>query len=557
MSATARFSLERTIGLVLGVVLIALSVLSFVAHRQFAGLEQTTRWAIESRETVLALESLVRAVVDAETGQRGYLLTSRDRYLGPYRSGVDATLLGLADIRRRTESDPLQAARFDRLQALTQSKLAELAYTIALHPVDPAASLAVVRGNDGQHYMDEIRGTAAAMSRHERGQLASRSDAARVARSRTETMIGGALTLLFAFAGASYLLVRSELRRRAAVTAELLESRRRLAQNEALLKAVTDHMPGLIAYIDRGETYRFTNAHYKTLYGLEPASYIGKSIADVLGADAYRAVREKVDAALRGEPQSFERQGNPRGVESHFKVDYIPDADARGEVAGFFMLVVDITERKQAELRLLHQERLLRTDITSLQESRLRLEALARVDALTGLANRRQFDERLGRALARAARERRPLALMYLDLDHFKSINDSLGHDQGDCVLREFAARLDEAVRSTDLAARLGGDEFVVLLEGPGSEDDARRTANRILAAVRADFMLTKGPMQITASIGVAFTDDGDLPAELLLKCADEALYRSKRAGRDRFHLDRVVAGSARPAIRLEAVAIG
>ena len=351
MSATARFSLERTIGLVLAVVLTALSVLSFVAHRQFAGLEQTTRWAIESRETVLAIESLLRAVTDAETGQRGYLLTSQDSYLAPYRSGVASTVRQLADIKQRIEADALQLARFDRLQALTQSKLAELAYTVALHPVDEAAALAVVRGNGGQQYMDEIRSAAATMSRHEQTQLASRSAAVRAARSRTEWLLGGALALLFAFAGAAYGLVRSELRRRAAAAAELLESRRRLMQNEALLKTVTDHMPGLIAYIDRSETYRFTNAHYETLYGLEPASFLGKTAADVLGPEAHAAVRGKIDAVLRGEPQSFERQGRPRGVEAHFQVDYIPDTYADGKVCGFFMLVVDITERKLADQR--------------------------------------------------------------------------------------------------------------------------------------------------------------------------------------------------------------
>jgi diguanylate cyclase (GGDEF)-like protein len=176
-------------------------------------------------------------------------------------------------------------------------------------------------------------------------------------------------------------------------------------------------------------------------------------------------------------------------------------------------------------------------DISALKETQHRLDMLASIDTLTGLPNRRQFDERLRDAMARTRRSATTMAVMFLDIDHFKSINDTLGHGVGDMVLKEFGARLQRQMRSTDVVARLAGDEFVVLVEGMRDVEELTALAGKIVHAVRPPLVFEGRSVPITTSLGVAtYEGDGRSPVELLA-AADRALYAAKRQGRDRFSL--------------------
>ena len=157
------------------------------------------------------------------------------------------------------------------------------------------------------------------------------------------------------------------------------------------------------------------------------------------------------------------------------------------------------------------------------------VERLATRDSLTGLANRRLFDESLHREVARAQRLDAPLSLLVLDVDHFKQVNDTYGHQTGDAVLREVAHALVANTKNFDVAARYGGDEFVVLLPGC-SRDDAMRVAQR----VRGEIAHQVGEAPVTISAGVATVPDNAVDAERLMAAADAALYDAKRTGRDR-----------------------
>jgi diguanylate cyclase (GGDEF)-like protein len=167
------------------------------------------------------------------------------------------------------------------------------------------------------------------------------------------------------------------------------------------------------------------------------------------------------------------------------------------------------------------------------------LQRLARIDTLTGLANRRQFDELLEQSLARRRRAKRPLALIFLDIDHFKTINDTHGHGAGDAVLKEFAARMQASVRETDVAARLAGDEFVVILDGLATSDEAAEVATKLLQAIRVPMALGEEVLNVTASLGLAWLDgSNEIDAEALMLRADRALYRAKEGGRDALAVD-------------------
>ncbi|MCB2188657.1 MAG: diguanylate cyclase [Deltaproteobacteria bacterium] len=185
--------------------------------------------------------------------------------------------------------------------------------------------------------------------------------------------------------------------------------------------------------------------------------------------------------------------------------------DAAGRTTHYVALFHDISESKQSEERMWRQ---------------------AHHDALTGLPNRLLFQDRLAMALGRARRRRQQVAVVFLDLDGFKEINDTLGHAAGDLVLQEAAARLTGALREEDTVSRLGGDEFLMILPEVAGPAEARQAGRRILAALAPPFILAGREITVGASLGVALfpRHAGDL--DTLIRCADQAMYQAKRAGR-------------------------
>jgi len=169
-----------------------------------------------------------------------------------------------------------------------------------------------------------------------------------------------------------------------------------------------------------------------------------------------------------------------------------------------------------------------------LGEAKSRIEAISRTDSLTGLANRRSFMERLQESISLAERHQQELCLLMADLDHFKRVNETHGHEAGDRVLQSFAAVLSRSCRKEDLAARAGGEEFFVLLPMT-SEEDALRMGVRICASMRSFDVLEQGA-PATVSVGVASHHHGDSPDQVLGR-VEQALYRAKEQGRDRVSL--------------------
>ena len=195
--------------------------------------------------------------------------------------------------------------------------------------------------------------------------------------------------------------------------------------------------------------------------------------------------------------------------------------DEAGEPLVFQGTLVDFTDYKRAEDA--------RTALT------LELAHQAQHDALTGLPNRLLFQDRLGQALAQASRKGAQVAVLYMDLDRFKHINDTLGHSVGDALLRQVAARLDESLRKSDTLARLGGDEFTVVLGELAEPGDAMRVGRTLVEAMRKPFHVDGRELYVSVSLGISmFPIDGD-DAETLMVNADVAMYRAKEMGRDTF----------------------
>ncbi|RUP30663.1 MAG: EAL domain-containing protein [Curvibacter sp.] len=178
------------------------------------------------------------------------------------------------------------------------------------------------------------------------------------------------------------------------------------------------------------------------------------------------------------------------------------------------------------------------SDISTQKQHEMRLEHIAHYDALTGLPNRVLLSERLNAALPEARRQGQPLALVFLDLDGFKAVNDSYGHDKGDKLLQTLAERLQGALRNGDTLARLGGDEFVAVLVGLPREDDALPVLERLRASASAPVRIEGTDLEVSASLGVTFYPQvGEVDADQLLRQADQAMYQAKLAGRNRYQI--------------------
>ncbi len=172
-----------------------------------------------------------------------------------------------------------------------------------------------------------------------------------------------------------------------------------------------------------------------------------------------------------------------------------------------------------------------------IRDSEVRFRHMAEHDSLTGLATRPVLHERLGQALARAARDQTHVALLMLDLDRFKQINDTLGHDAGDHTLRVTAERITDVVRRTDTVARIGGDEFVVLIGDLADPEDAEKVAEKIVAGLSAPIEIQNTMVPVSASVGICTVAGSEMDAAALLKSVDAALYHAKAQGRNCFQM--------------------
>jgi diguanylate cyclase (GGDEF)-like protein/PAS domain S-box-containing protein len=279
-------------------------------------------------------------------------------------------------------------------------------------------------------------------------------------------------------------------------------------------------LPDLIYAKDTESRFVIGNIAVARLMGATPDELLGKTdfdfypqeLAKQYYADEQEIIRSGQPLINREEPLMDQLTGR-KGWLSTTKV---PLRNSEGKIVGIVGIGQDITERKRAEEKLAY---------------------MATHDALTGLPNRWLFNDRLTLELARAYRNRQKVAVMLLDLDHFKDVNDTLGHTVGDKLLQVVGERLMSIVRKSDTVARMGGDEFMLLSLFPGirREEDAVKIAQRILQAFRKPFIFDDHEIRITTSIGIAIYPYDGKDADTLIKNADIAMYQAKARGRDNY----------------------
>jgi diguanylate cyclase (GGDEF)-like protein/PAS domain S-box-containing protein len=289
------------------------------------------------------------------------------------------------------------------------------------------------------------------------------------------------------------------------------EIHERLAASEERFRSLVQHSSDIAMILEPDMRITYVSPSVR-LFGYDAAQITGTSFVDYCHPDdaetaiaCFRQLESEPGCAVTFEVRVRDAYGHYRWVEQVL-ANHVGDPAVRGIVGN----LRDVTERKRAEQNL---------------------DRLALTDTLTGLPNRTEFTNRLREAVARSTESGNRVTVVFLDIDQFKLINDSLGHDRGDDLLREVSGRLRSRVRDCDLVARFGGDEFVVLVEG-GDESLPTQVAERMASAFETPIELTDGTFFATASIGVASTPPFD--ADTVLRNADAAMYRAKELGRSR-----------------------
>jgi diguanylate cyclase (GGDEF)-like protein/PAS domain S-box-containing protein len=292
---------------------------------------------------------------------------------------------------------------------------------------------------------------------------------------------------------------------------DFVTARQALEEARARLSQFAENIPYPITYVDCDFRLIFINRAYEAATGMGASELLGKRISEARGADLWGRHRPHYERALCGEPAEFTRLVDlPEQGSRWMRTSYVPDRDAEGRVVGIYSMLVDVHD-----LKLRQQQ----------------LERSIERDPVTEVLSRRAIIDRIEAALA--DRRSACVALFFVDLDGFKTVNDVLGHRDGDAVLARVGQALAAAVRSEDSVGRFGGDEFLVLARVP-DRAAAEAVAQQLVAAIAACSSGMPALARVSASVGFALAPDDAETALKLVQRADDAMYCAKRSGKNR-----------------------
>lgn len=431
---------------------------------------------------------LGRAVAETSAGP-GLL-----REVRASRESFDLTLHRLLEVRRTTEVEGLDASvgDFRRSADATLRMIADGQPTLSASVVEPGADVAA------RSLLEQLN-AAAEESGEWADNLEKRGDV-------------GSLIVLLAAGSIVWLLLRQTERARRHAD----RSTARAASHERF-RSLVQHSSDVITITDAVGKIVYQSPSVTPVFGYQPRDLVGTELQRLVHPDDVRAVvKTLIETAKASSSERIEcRVRSASGAWVHVESAVTARLDDPA-IKGMVLNTRDITERKELEDQLAHQ---------------------AFHDSLTGLANRALFRDRVEHALSRMRRRPHPVSVLLLDLDGFKTLNDSLGHGFGDAFLIAVADRIRTLLRPSDTASRLGGDEFAVLLEDLSEPVDATVVAERILEALRLPFVIEGKEIFIAASIGVTIAKDAREDADDLLRNADVAMYTAKDHGRNRVEL--------------------
>jgi len=484
---------------------------SYVSGRRYLN---ALHWVEHTQTVVHGVEAVLAGVRELESAGRGYVITGDPAFLEGREATERKMSERLAELAGLVRDNPEQFARVGRLTRAVGEKRAFVAENIQLRSAGMRVDVEQrVASRRGKLIMDEVRQTASELEREEHRLLEQRSSAA--ARTQTETIaaIGAGAVVMFVLLAMSFLAIVRDAR-------DVREAAAELAESEERYRMLVENVSDLVVIHGPEGELRYVSPSVESLLGRTPGEAHALSAFSLLHPEDVASVRYSLQKFQSGEMQTGvvtcrlrRRDSEYRWFE--FRVTRVNGED--GALRHYQSAGRDVTVRRQLEQRLAVQAEELRN--------------LSLRDGLTGLYNRRGFLELSAQVVRVAERQKHHLAVLFVDLDGLKTINDELGHGFGDRAIGEAAELLRSTCRATDLVARLGGDEFVVLasnLDGD-SVDILKGRLDRALAEVNGR---AGREYQLSFSLGVAsFDPAAPVTIESLLVEADTRMYQAK-AGR-------------------------
>jgi diguanylate cyclase (GGDEF)-like protein/PAS domain S-box-containing protein len=473
------------------------------------------KWVRHTHDVLENLDLVLSDVEKIEASSRRFILTGDEPDVEEFHSSVSDAQQHEAIVRDLTVDNPEQQRRLSVVDALLAQRIQLAEFTMGLRRTKGMAAAAEeIRGGGARRIMGELETLVRQIEGEEKELLAQRNaDAERLLRlSKIILVLGTFLGLLITAAAFSNVLRDNARRRRAEGT--LLTEKERA---EITLRSIGD---GVLS-TDVAGNIVLLNVVAEQMTGWSWQEATGRSLTEVfvlLDGETREPMPNPTEMVIRRDqivrlPPNcilIRRDGSESWIDATASIIHDDDAGITGAVISFR----DVSAIRSMGLEMIHS---------------------AEHDFLTDLPNRVLLGDRITVAIAAARRQSRTIAVLFLDLDNFKHINDSLGHPCGDKLLRSIAQRLLESVRGTDTVSRRGGDEFVILLTELQQPEYAAITAVRLLQVVAEPHFIDQHDLHITASIGVSVYPDDGLDAETLIKNADTAMYQAKENDRQSY----------------------
>ena len=488
---------------------------SALSYRTLVVSRESERWVQHTQQVLGNLHELVSAILSVELDSRGFVLTGEEIYLESYRASVASSKEHEAAIRNLTAYNPERQHQLPALEDLVAKRIEIADMIVRVRRADGFEAAAdAMRTGVGRRLMTEFLVVARRFQEEELNLLSQRNEDAtrRFHQSRIALILGSLLGLGITI-GAGWGVKRDTQKRKLAEAALFIEKDRA----QVTLNSIGD------AVICTGTSgvITFLNVVAEKMTGWSSREATGRPMAEVLhivnSANRQTIPNPMLLAMDRNQTVHLPSDSlliRRDGLEMPIEDAAAPIHDGEGRLAGAVIVFSDESASRAMRLQMTHS---------------------AEHDFLTGLPNRMLLSDRIGQAIALAQRNDKKIAILFLDLDGFKNINDSLGHPIGDRLLKSVSRRLVECVRGSDTVSRMGGDEFVILLSEVEQLEDAAISARRILRAVALVHSIDQNELHVTASIGISVYPDDGLNSETLIKSADMAMYQAKGNGRQSY----------------------
>ena len=523
-----------------------------------------TRLVAQTEQAITLLGEVRASLIDAEAGQRNYVSTGDDRYLEPYLSARPLIVGKFTDLTRLIADDAGERGRLTALENLISRKFDGMSAAIDARRGQGVAAAALIQNPQGKALTDGIRRVIGEMQNREEVVLASRAaESEHNAYITRVTFVVATFLNICLFGGICFVVISDEMLRRKSAAAER-ESSEKVARSLAEVRERNQEITFLSQMSSFLQTCATSEEASKAIARFGPLLFPGEAgviylfhaSRNYVEQTAAWGITEPHDgmfqpnecwALRRGRPHFVREQDNAMvctHVARQGRTTLRPYACApmmaQGETLGLLYLeahpdegdAVPLSEGKQQLVTAVAEQIALSLANLRLRET-LRQQSVR--DPLTGLYNRRFLEEALDRELARLERKNLPLALIMIDVDHFKTFNDTFGHEAGDAVLRDLGGILQRNVRGGDIACRYGGEEFTVIMPEANIEI-ARQRAEMLREATRELRLVHDGRSlgPVTLSLGVAAFPEHGRKREHLLQAADAVLYEAKNSGRNR-----------------------